>query len=127
MDRVDIWVEVGAIGYEKLGSDAPIGEKTETIRDRVQVARAKQRTRFENANRPHTTNSDMNAKDISALITLDPKTQAFFNQSATKLNLSPRAYHRVLKLARTIADVNGDETVSTPHILEALQYRPKAL
>ncbi|QQR50607.1 YifB family Mg chelatase-like AAA ATPase [Candidatus Nomurabacteria bacterium] len=127
MDRVDIWVEVGAIGYEKLGSDAPVGEKTETIRDRVQVARAKQRTRFENANRPHTTNSDMNAKDISALITLDPKTQTFFNQSATKLNLSPRAYHRVLKLARTIADVNGDETVGTPHILEALQYRPKAL
>lgn len=125
MDRVDIWIEVGAIEYEKLGSDAPSGESTENIKLRVKNARNIQGKRFQDSDRKILANSDMGAKDIAKYIPLSKDTEAILNQSATKLNLSARAYHRVLKLARTIADLEGNEVVESKHILEALQYRPR--
>ena len=67
----------------------------------------------------------MNVRDIETFIILSEKTKETLNHAAKKLDLSPRAYHRVIKLARTIADLEGDANVEESHILEALQYRPR--
>ena len=69
----------------------------------------------------------MNARDIGNLITLDEKITKTLNTSAERLGLSGRAYHRVIKLARTIADLDGAENINESHVLEAIQYRPKQL
>ena len=70
-------------------------------------------------------NSEMSAKDIAKHITLLPEIESLLGETARTLNLSPRSYHRVLKLARTIADLDGSSSIERGHILEALQYRPK--
>ena len=70
------------------------------------------------------TNSEMNVKDIDQMSITD-EVKKVLNESAEKLNLSARAYHRVIKLARTIADLDSSDNIKTPHILEALQYRPR--
>ena len=69
----------------------------------------------------------MNGKDINYFINLPNSAQKILNNAARSMDLSPRAYHRVLKLSRTIADLSGSETVEENHILEALQYRPKQI
>ena len=123
IDRIDIWLEVGQISHEKLSDKEGTGEKSETIRARVIKAREIQVKRF--AGKKYKTNSEMNARDIQKFVPLDPETKKILNASATKLDLSARAYHRVIKLARTIADLEGAEHVTSKHILEAIQYRPK--
>lgn len=125
VDRIDMWVPVGAIDYETLGAPTTEGETTERVRSRVKEARSNQEKRFENSVRKVRKNSDMNAKDISEHIQLSKETKDILIASAEKLKLSARAYHRVLKLARTIADLAGSNEITTSHILEALQYRPK--
>ena len=125
IDRIDMWVEVSKIDYEKLAMRGDGGE-SKKIRARVETARKTQKERFEKMKvRSVKINSDMSAKDITNTIDLDSQTRAALNNSAEKLGMSARSYHRVIKLARTIADLNGDEQIKTPHILEALQYRPK--
>ncbi|MEI6660372.1 MAG: ATP-binding protein, partial [bacterium] len=126
MDRIDIWVNVGQVDYEKLSSDETQGESSQMIKDRVILARDMQSKRFKNATRKISTNSEMGAKDLSIYAPLSDETKKILNQSADKLQLSARAYHRVIKLARTIADLAGSESIETAHILEALQYRPKS-
>lgn len=125
IDRIDIWVTVGNVDYTKLSDDFPKGEKTPTIKDRVKNARAIQEKRFKKATRKIKTNSDMNVKELGTFAPLTPDVKQLLNQSAERLALSARAYHRIIKLARTIADLEASENISSTHILEALQYRPR--
>jgi len=125
VDRIDMWVEVSQINYDKLTEKESVKKESEEVRKRVSKARKIQKDRFTNSKRKISTNSEMEAKDISKLIDLDQKTKDILNTSAKKLDLSARAYHRVIKLARTIADLEGSEKIKQEHILEALQYRPK--
>ncbi len=130
MDRIDIWVTVGVVDYEKLSSSEQLGERTISIKERVRKARDIQTKRFksiqeENSARKINTNSDMNVKDLAIYAPLTPDIKKLLNDSAERLQLSARAYHRTIKLARTIADLEGSESITSAHILEALQYRPR--
>lgn len=125
MDRIDIWVNVNSVDYDKLASEAAEGERTETIKERVLRARNIQIKRFKNSPRGIQTNSEMNVKELNIFAPLSKETREILNTSAEKLKLSARAYHRVIKLARTIADIESSEQITTTHILEALQYRPR--
>jgi magnesium chelatase family protein len=124
-DRIDLWVEVANVDYEKLGRQEASGDKSSEIRNRVSAARDRQRKRSQNCNIKAKTNSGVSAKDLAKVAPLSKEVQKTLNQSAEKLDLSARSYHRVVKLARTIADLEGSEELTVPHILEALQYRPK--
>ena len=119
MDRIDIWLEVEHIDYEKLSSnDIEKSDRSNIISGRVNKARNRQHTRQQKKN------AELSAKDITHIIVEDDA-RTILNTSAEKLSLSPRSYHRTIKLARTIADLDNSETVGVKHILEALQYRPK--
>jgi len=125
MDRIDMWVEVSEIDYEKLGSKEKEGEESLAIKNRVKSARDIQKKRFESGKR--SVNNEMNVRELHRHAELNEETKQILNKSAEKLSLSARAYHRVIKLARTIADLDKKNTIETNHILEALQYRPKDL
>lgn len=125
MDRIDIWVTVGAVDYDKLSSEEQSGDRTHTIKERVAKAREIQTKRFKSSARKINTNSEMNVKELSIYAPLSTEIKKLLNDSAERLQLSARAYHRVIKLARTIADLEGSTNISAPHILEALQYRPR--
>lgn len=121
LDRIDLWLEVPHIPYDTLTSlNTTIGE-TERARTQVAAARARQHERFTNTYT--NTNAGMSARDIEQLITLSPEVRDLLKTSSTKLNLSPRSYHRLIKVARTIADLDEQEKISVSHVLEALQYR----
>jgi magnesium chelatase family protein len=124
IDRIDLWTEVVEIDHKKL-SDDRTGETSETIRERVLQARKKQADRFRKHKTKAKNNSEMTAKDLPIFAPLSPEVKIILNKSAEKLGLSPRAYHRIIKLARTIADLDNQENIEVKHILEALQYRPK--
>ncbi|MCF7844079.1 YifB family Mg chelatase-like AAA ATPase [Candidatus Gracilibacteria bacterium] len=125
MDRIDIWVPVLHVDYDTL-SHARIGEESKDVRARVAGARNFAQNRFREAGDHHITkNKDMKAKDIDKHIPLSPSTLALMKKLSTSYTLSPRAYHRVLRLARTIADLRQSSHVSDADILEAFQYRPK--
>lgn len=127
MDRIDMWVEVSQINHADLSGRKSDNTKKSNpkIRERILSARAMQAERFSKIKRKIKTNSDMNSKDISNLIELSKEVKDVLDRSAVKLDLSARAYHRVIKLARTIADLEQKKEIELPHILEALQYRPK--
>lgn len=124
MDRIDIWVSVGNIDYKKLAGGGD-GESSEMIKERVKSARKIQKERFEKFNLKHKTNSEMNVKDLSNIVDLKNEVRDLLDSSAESLGLSARAYHRVIKIARTIADLEGEIEINKNHILEAIQYRPK--
>lgn len=124
MDRIDIWVSVGDVDYKKLSGEGQ-GEKSAVIKERIRGARIVQKNRFKEAGRNIKSNSNMNVKDLSVLIKINPDVRQVLDESAESLGLSARGYHRVIKLARTIADLEKKEEISTSHILEAIQYRPK--
>ena len=124
MDRIDLWVSVGNVDYKKLGEEGN-GEKSESIKNRVINARKIQERRFEKVGRNIKTNSEMNVKDLANMVKLDEKVRNLLDDSAERLALSARAYHRVIKIARTIADLENSEEINSNHILEAIQYRPK--
>jgi len=125
IDRIDMWVEVSQINYEKLSEKDTDKKETLKIRERVIKARTVQKERFTKANRKIKTNSEMSARDMNKIADLEEGAKEILNTSAKKLDLSARAYHRIIKLARTIADLEGNMTINPSHILEALQYRPK--
>ena len=126
MDRIDLWVSVGNVDYKKLGEIGD-GEKSENIKYRVTKAREVQKKRFEKSGRNIATNSEMNVKDLTNMVKLDEKVRNLLDDSAERLALSARAYHRVIKIARTIADLENSPDVNSNHILEAIQYRPKVV
>lgn len=123
LDRIDMWVNVLNIDYDKLGSKEKEGELSSVIKKRVLQARELQEKRLIGSRAK--TNAEMNVKDIDKHIVLSKDTCDLLNDSAKKLGLSARAYHRVIKLARTIADLEGKEEIEMKHLLEAIQYRPR--
>jgi len=125
IDRIDLWVTVGNVDYKKLSDEVVRSERTHTIKERVRRARLMQEKRFKNAKRKIKTNSEMNVKELGVFVPLSPEVKELLNDSAERLALSARAYHRVIKIARTIADLENSENVEANHILEAIQYRPK--
>jgi magnesium chelatase family protein len=146
LDRIDIHIEVPRVDYEKLSGDR-MGESSASIRERVQAARDIQRERFgirslrEAPPRGQTSgkqsletlqsdivcNADMHLAEIRRFCRLPDEGQRLMRAAMTQLNLSARAYHRILKLARTIADLAGSEEIQSTHLAEALQYRPKLM
>jgi len=127
IDRIDICIDVPSIEHEKLSDDSVSPETSTMVKDRVEKARAIQTKRFSQRNKDTQTmtNSDMTTKDIKAFAPLSETLKNTLNQAATKLDLSGRAYYKVIKLARTIADLDGVLDITESHIFEALQYRPK--
>ncbi|MBI5798481.1 MAG: YifB family Mg chelatase-like AAA ATPase [Candidatus Yonathbacteria bacterium] len=126
VDRIELWVKVSHMSHDKL-SNASAGEPTEAVRERIMNARATQQARFANHARNITTNSEMRADDIETFIQLTPKLRTLFNASAERLKLSPRAHHKTIKVARTIADLDNSPEIQEKHLLEALAYRPTEL
>ncbi len=122
MDRIDIHLEVPRIEYEKLADRRP-GESSSAVRSRVERARAVQAQRF--ADRAIRLNSDMGPAEVREFCDLDTTGEQLMRAAMRQLQLSARAYHRVLKLSRTIADLAGEPEITPPHIAEALQYRPR--
>lgn len=116
LDRIDIQIEVPAVPQEALLKQAD-GENSETIQQRVEAARQRQLAR---QGKP---NAQLSVSEIDELCAPDAEGAALLRQVIVRLNLSARAYHRVLKVARSIADLAGDANILTPHIAEAVQYR----
>ena len=125
LDRIDIHIEVPRVDYEKLSGNK-LGETSETIRKRVQTARNIQNQRFANST-DIVCNADMRIGEVRQFCQLQPEGQSLMRAAMSQLNLSARAYHRILKLSRTIADLAGSEEIQSTHLAEALQYRPKLM
>lgn len=117
MDRIDLHIEVDAISYDELTLQA-LEEPSANIKERVEKARIIQRDRFENS-----TNAKMGEKELKQHCKLDKDSTDILEIAFKKMNLSARAYTRILKVARTIADLEGCENIKKAHILEAIQYR----
>lgn len=128
LDRIDIHIEVPRVEYDKL-SDLRLGEPSAVIQARVEAARQIQRQRFsvlENPGSP-TCNADMTLAEVRRFCPLDDAGRSLMKAAMSQLQLSARAYHRVLKLARTIADLAACELIASQHLAEALQYRPRSV
>lgn len=122
MDRIDLHVDVPKIKFEKLESDE-LGESSKDIRARVQASRNIQEKRFKGTG--IFTNSEMNNQQIKHFCATDKESQAILRQAVEQLRLTARAYFRILKLSRTIADLETADDISSRHVAEALQYRPR--
>ncbi|HET9904979.1 MAG TPA: ATP-binding protein, partial [Anaerolineales bacterium] len=132
LDRIDIHIEVPRVDYEKLSGDR-VGETSGSIRARVQAARDIQTKRYSSLRNSNTDlsaivcNADMRVGEIRQFCKLPEDGQSLMRAAMGQLNLSARAYHRILKLARTIADLAGSGEIQSVYLAEALQYRPKLL
>jgi magnesium chelatase family protein len=120
LDRIDLHIEAPAVSISELRGTAP-GESSATIAARVQTARDVQLARFRGT--PTNANARMSHQQIRQHIPLDSTLGDLLQQAMEQLSLSARAYDRILKVARTIADLAGSERVAAPHVLEAIQYR----
>jgi len=129
-DRVDLWVTMGPVELRTLGYRNKEGSETKHARAQVQKARAAQEKRFKVINPVKSSathvakmNSDLSPRELDELVPLAPAVRATLEKAGERLNLSPRAFHRVIKVARTIADLEDAADITEPHVLEALQYR----
>ena len=123
IDRIDLWLNVPQVEIKKLSDDKITSESSAEIQKRIIKARKIQEERFRD--RPILTNAEMGVKELREFAPLPADVRNILDQAAQKMDLSARAYHRVIKLARTIADLEENENISENHIFEALQYRPK--
>jgi magnesium chelatase family protein len=124
LDRIDIHAEVPAVDYEKLTGKAQ-GESSKAVRERVEAARARQEERL--ADSGLHCNADMGPAQVRLHCKLDAAGQALIKAAMNQMGLSARAYHRVLKLSRTIADLDGAAEIQAAHLAEALQYRQRGM
>lgn len=120
LDRIDIQIEMPEVGYAEL-SDRSAGEPSSVIRARVNAARARQRARFQDGG--ILCNAQMNARQVKQYCSPDADSENLLRQAYAQLKLSARAYQRILKVARTIADVEGSDSIRREHYAEAIQYR----
>ena len=121
LDRIDLHIEVPPVKFREIAGDRT-GETSAQIRERVIAARLRQQKRF--AHKPKITwNARMGPKELKAFCELDESTKELLQNAMADLNLSARAYDRILKVARTIADLAGAEKISSDHVSEAIQYR----
>jgi magnesium chelatase family protein len=116
-------VDVPHIDYEKL-ADNRLGEKSEKVRARVKQARQIQQERFEGLK--VITNAEMTPAEVRNFCKTEETAQSLLRAAMKQLYLSARAFHRILKISRTIADLDGSEIIRAQHVAEALQYRPKS-
>lgn len=121
LDRIDLHIEVSPVPFEEL-SKKQLGEKSEVIRERVCAARKYQSKRFKESVLLHC-NAQMGPKQLRRYCVLDPAAESLLKIAMKKLGLSARAYDRILKVARTIADLEGQDSLLSKHIAEAIQYR----
>lgn len=121
LDRIDIHIEVPAVKFKELTSKSS-GEPSEMIRERVISARVIQSKRFVGRKMIYK-NADMGSKEIAEYCRLDSSSEELLKMAMTKLGLSARAYDRILKVGRTIADLENSPNILTQHISEAIQYR----
>jgi magnesium chelatase family protein len=121
LDRIDIHIEVPAVPYKELSAGST-GDPSETIRLRVKRARDIQLKRFAGRKGIYC-NAHMTSRDIRKLCAVDEAGESLLSLAITRLGLSARAYDRVLKVARTIADLEGSETLKPEYVSEAIQYR----
>lgn len=124
LDRIDIHIEVPSLKFEELSSKE-LSENSAAIRERVEKARKVQLERFRSLKKrkPIFSNSQMDNKDLKKFCEINSQSQRLIKLAMEKFGLSARAYDRILKVARTIADLNGEEKISESHIAEAIQYR----
>jgi magnesium chelatase family protein len=124
LDRIDIFVDVPHIDYEKLTEDKP-GESSDKVRARVKAAHEIQLGRFRGTQLK--CNADMTPKEVKEFCTGEPAAQSLLRAAMKQLHLTGRAFHRILKLSRTIADLEHSDIIKTYHMAEALQYRHKEI
>lgn len=128
IDRIDLHVDVPRVEYEKL-SDERRGEPSAAIRERIQAARERQLARFAALNvdgrRRILNNAGMGVREVQQCARLDKEGESLMRSAMAQMQLSARAYHRVLKVSRTIADLDGSEAIQVHHLAEALQYRAR--
>ena len=121
LDRIDLHVEVPTVKFREITSER-VGETSAQIRARIVAARQRQLSRF--AHRPRVNcNARMGSKDIKAFCRLDDASMELIKTAMTDMNLSARAYDRILKVARTIADLAGADHIDSDHVSEAVQFR----
>ena len=121
LDRIDIHIEVVPVSYDELSEVKP-AESSESIRERVISAREKQSERFRDKDQVYC-NAQMSSKLIREHCEIDTAGKALLKKAMEKLGLSARAYDRILKVSRTIADLEGTEKIQSYHLAEAIQYR----
>ncbi|OIP57204.1 MAG: magnesium chelatase [Candidatus Levybacteria bacterium CG_4_9_14_3_um_filter_36_7] len=123
LDRIDIHVEVPSVEISKITTDGKDAEDSKTVRKRIDKARLAQYKRL--IGKKAVANADMGAKDIKEMVNITDAAKEILKQAVARLSLSARSYHKTIKVAQTIADLEGSKTVEREHVLEALQYRVK--
>jgi magnesium chelatase family protein len=122
LDRIDIFAEVPCVEYEKLTDDR-LGESSKKVQDRVERARQIQRERFKGTKLA--SNTDMTPAEVREFCQVEPSAQGLLRAAVKQLSLSARGFHSILKLARTIADLENSDIIKAHHLAEAIQYRPR--